>query len=106
MAIGSCEPNTRRCSSTIGSSGATFLHLVVFNCRSSIAILPRRQHVLRYVRASIDCCVILDCIPRLFRGRSCKGIVDGNVLFLHRCEGKVRAVEGEERANLLSMNSE
>ena len=94
MAIGSCKPARR--SSTTGSRGAALFRLVVFNCRSSIAILSRRQHVLRRVHASIGCRVILECSPRLFEGRRCGRIVDGNVLLLHLCKGKVGADRVEE----------
>ncbi len=67
LAIGSCKPVRR--SITIGSCGAAVLHLVVFYCRSSIAILPARRDVRRHVHASIDCRVILYHPPGLFGGR-------------------------------------
>lgn len=102
MIIGRRDPVRR--SSTIGCCGAAVLDLIVFNCRSLIAILPRRQHVVRYVHASIDCRVILECSLRLFRRRSYRGRVDGDVLLFHLPEepaGAAQQVEEGKRAELL-----
>ena len=106
IAIGSCDPVRR--SSIIGRCGAAILHLVVFNCRSTIAILAWRQHVTRYVHASIDCRVILDGSPIFFGCGSYRGIVDGNVLLFHFCKAMVEGAERfEDRkgAELLLMGS-
>lgn len=86
MTVGSCE--IVKGSRTIGSCWAAGLHLVIFYCGSSIAILPRRHHVFRYVDASMDCRIILR--------KAYRGVVDGSVL-LHLCKGKAWAVEQVEK---------
>ena len=68
-----------RRSSAIGGRRIAVLHLVVLDCRGSIAILTGRPHVLRYVYASEHMRVILEYSRGLRRGRFCRGIVHGNV---------------------------
>ena len=92
MAIGSYY-FVRRSSAT-GRCGTAILHLVVFNCRSAVAVLARGSHMLGYVHAPIDVGVILDCSLRLFGDDSCRGIVDGNALLFHVRETKARTVGG------------
>ena len=98
MATGSCD--FARCLSTTGRWGHTGLHLAVFRCRSPIAILPRRQHVHRYMHASIDCGFTLGDLPRLFGGMSCSGmgIDDDNVL--HFAMGRRGRRSGSDRERL------
>ena len=86
MAIGSCYSIRR--SSANGRCGTAILSLVVFNCRSAVAVLAWGSHVLGYVHAPIDICVVLDCSPRLFGAGLGRGIVDGNVLLFHVREAK------------------
>ena len=91
MAIGSCY-SVRRSSAT-RRCGTAILRLVVFNCRSAVAVLAWGSHVLGYVHAPIDTCVILDCSPRLFGVGFRRGIVDGNVLLFHVREAKAVRVD-------------
>ena len=70
---------------------AAFLKLVVFNGGGSIAILPGTQHAHRYMRVSMDNCVILEYSLRLFEGRSY-----GNLLLHHLCEGMAKAAQQVE----------
>ena len=90
MAIGSCY-SVRRSSAT-GRCGTAILRLVVFNCRSAIAVLAWGSHVPGYVHAPIAICVILDCSPRLFGSGCRRGIVDGNMLLFHARETKALTV--------------
>ena len=101
MAIGSRDPVgrwsiIRSCRDGIGSCRVGVLHLVVFDCRSSIAILSRRQHVLRYVHASTDCRLIFEGPLRVFEG-GYRGGVDGNVFLLHRYERLAGPAERVEK---------
>ena len=86
MAIGGCY-SVRRSSAT-GRCGTAILRLVVFNRGSAVAVLAWGSHVLGYVRAPIDICVILGYSPRLFGVGFRRGIVDGNVFLFHVCEAK------------------
>ena len=96
MAIGGCY-SVRRSSAT-GRCGTAILRLVVFNCRSAVAVLAWGSHVLGYVHAPIGIRVILDCSPRLFGAGFRRGIVDGNVLLFHVREAKaVRVGRYSER---------
>ena len=101
IAIGCCYSNRR--SSTIRRCGSANLHLVVFNCRSAVAILARGSHVAGYyVHAPVNVAAILDCSLWLFGAGSCRGFVDGKTLLFHACEakaatvGRVLEVEGAE----------
>ena len=92
MAIGSCY-SVRRSSAT-GRCGTAILRLVVFTCRSAAAVLAWGSHVLGYVHAPIDICVVLDCSPRLFGAGCRRGIIDGNMLLFHVRETKAVTVGG------------
>ncbi len=101
MAVGSCNSNGR--SSTIRSRGAAIWQLVVFNCRGPIAILPRRDHVLRYVHTPVNCRAILQCFPRFIGGRCYGGIINRNVLLFHLCETKARMAERADEGKLAGL---
>ena len=92
MAIGSCY-SVRRSSAT-GRCGTAILRLVVFNCRSAVAVLAWGSHVVGYVHAPMDICVILDRCPRRFGAGYRRGIVDSNMLLFHVRETKAVTVGG------------
>ena len=81
MTIGSCYSIGG--SSANGRCGTAILRLVVFNCRSAVTVLAWGSHVLGYMHAPVEVCVILVCSPRLLGAGCGRGIIDGNVLLFH-----------------------
>ena len=105
--IGCCYSSRR--SSAIGRCGSAIMHLVVFNCRSAVAVLAWGSHVPGYVHSLVNMAVILDRSLRLFAAGSCRGLVDGNAFLFHARKAKaatVGRVWEREGAELVSMVGE
>ena len=105
MTVWGCHSIGR--SSAIGGCWVAILHLVVFNCRGSIAILAMGSHVVGYMHAPIDVGVILVYFPRLIGAGTCRGIVDCDPLLFHVGEaakaGRIGRVGVGAGAELLLM---